>query len=101
MSPVRSRKRRDRHLDDVEAVIEILAEAAGLDLLDQPLVGRGDDADVDLARVARADRLDLARLQHAQQLDLRLERHLADLVEEQGAAIGILRSGRSCVRTRR
>ena len=29
-------------------------------------------------------------LQHAQQLDLELERHVADLVEEDGAAVGQL-----------
>ena len=38
----------------------------------------------------RADRVDLALLQRAQQLHLRVERQLADLVEEQRAAVGLL-----------
>ena len=38
---------------------------------------------------AAADRLDLALLQRAQQLDLRRQRQLADLVEEQRAAVGL------------
>jgi hypothetical protein len=37
-----------------------------------------------------ADALELALLQHAQQLGLQVERHLADLVEEQRAAVGEL-----------
>ena len=44
---------------------------------------------VDLDRLARADRLDLALLDRAQQLDLRGQRQLADLVEEQRAAVGL------------
>ncbi|MNZ11188.1 hypothetical protein D3C78_280510 [compost metagenome] len=79
-----------RHLDgeDVEAVVEILAEAAGLDHLFEVLVGGGDDAHVDVLGLVAADPLEGALLQHAQQLDLHLQRHVADLVEEQGAAVG-------------
>ena len=53
-------------------------------------VGRGDHADVDRAGALLADALELALLQHAQQLGLQLERHLADLVEKQRAAVGQL-----------
>ena len=56
----------------------------------QVLVGRGDDAHVDLDRDAAADRRVLALLEHAQQLRLRLHRHVADLVEEERAAVGLL-----------
>ena len=38
----------------------------------------------------RTNRIDLARLQGAQQFDLRVEGQLANLVEEQGAAVGLL-----------
>ena len=38
----------------------------------------------------RADAGDLAVLQHAQQLDLRGQRHVAHLVEEHRAAVGVL-----------
>ena len=43
-----------------------------------------------LHRLLGADRIDLALLQGAQQLDLGFERQLADLVEEQRAAVGFL-----------
>ena len=49
-----------------------------------------DDAHVGLDRGAAADGGVLALLQHAQKSRLRLERHVADLVEEQRAAVGLL-----------
>ena len=41
-------------------------------------------------RLGAADALELPLLEHAQELGLERERHLADLVEEQGAAVGHL-----------
>ena len=86
VAPLAQRRRADG--DDVQAVVEVLAEAAGLDLLLEILVRRGDDADVDLDDGRRSDRLDFAFLQHAQHLRLRAQRHVADLVEEDRAAVG-------------
>jgi hypothetical protein len=43
-----------------------------------------------LIGVRPADAVELALLQHAQQAGLRLRRHVADLVEEQRAAVGLL-----------
>ena len=51
---------------------------------------RGEDADVGAALLAAADALERALLQHAQQLHLHVEAHVADLVEEQRAAVGEL-----------
>ena len=51
---------------------------------------RADDAGVDRDRLAPADPLDHALLQEAQQLDLERQRHVADLVEEQRAALRLL-----------
>ncbi len=48
------------------------------------------DAHVDLERLRRAEPLELPALQHPQQLRLHLERQLADLVEEERAAVGDL-----------
>jgi len=73
-----------RHGDDIQPVIEILAEAPCLHLGEEIAVGRGDDAYVGLDRVA-AERLVLAFLQHAKELHLHLRRQLADFVEEQRA----------------
>ncbi|KAK0329393.1 hypothetical protein LTR94_037021, partial [Friedmanniomyces endolithicus] len=54
-----------------------------------PLVGGGDDAHIDRARMAPAERHDLLAMQHAQQRGLRVERQVIDLVQEQGAAVGV------------
>ena len=55
---------------DLEPVVQVLAEPAGLDLLlEVPVRGR-DDPHVHLDRVVGPDADDLAVLQHAQQLGL-------------------------------
>src|SRR5258705_13885359 len=51
-----------------------------------------NDADVNAYGPAATDRLELLLLQDAQQLDLRVERHLADLVKQNGAAVRHLES---------
>ena len=88
LGPLAQGRQADRH--DVEPVEQVLAEQALADQLAQVAVGRGDDAHVGADRRAAADRGVLALLQHAQQARLRLDRHVADLVEEQGAALGLL-----------
>ena len=50
----------------------------------------GDDADVDLDVAAGAQAGELAILQDVQELGLQRQGHLADLVEEDGAAVGEL-----------
>ena len=75
---------------DVQPIVEVLAEAALGHLLGQVAVGGRDDAHVHPRRPLGADRVDLALLQRAQQLDLHVERQLADLVEEQDAAVRLL-----------
>ena len=60
---------------------------AALHELDEILVGRRDESHVDPDRPLRANRIDLALLQRAQELHLQFERQLADLVEEQRAAV--------------
>ena len=88
MSSLRSRSGGSWIDDDVEPVEEILAEPALLHHLPQIDVGRGDDADVDLDRLHAAEPHELALLNDAQQLGLRLERDVADFVEEDRAAVG-------------
>ena len=80
----------DLHDDLGEAIIEVLAEAAVGDHRLEVLVRRADDARVDGDRLAAADALDHPLLQEAQQLDLQRQRNVADLVEEQRAALGQL-----------
>ncbi len=80
---------RNRQRQHVEAVEQIFAELSALDPLQQLAVGRRDDADVDLARLAPADRLHRAFLQRAKQFHLGCQRQFADFVEEQRAAGGL------------
>ncbi len=76
------------HADDVEAVVEILAERAGADLLRQVAIGGGDDADVHPPGAAlAADALHLAGLQEPEQDALHAGAHLAGFVEERRAAV--------------
>ena len=83
-------QRRQRDREDVEPVVEILAELALGDQLLEVAVGRRDHAHVDVDGLGAADALELALLQHAQELDLHLQRQVAALVEEQRAAVGQL-----------
>ncbi len=53
-------------------------------------MGRGDHPHVERLDLVGAQRLDLLLLQHAQQLGLQRQRQVADLVEEQRAAVGHL-----------
>lgn len=83
--------------DDVQPVEQVFAELAGLHQGFQVLVRRGDDAHVDPHRRVAADPVELAIGQHAQQAGLGVGRHVADLVEEQGAAVGLLEAAAALV----
>ncbi len=87
MSSFRSRRGGSSNRDDVQPVEEILAELAVLHHLPQVEVRGRDDADVDLDRLHAAEAHEVALLDDAQQLGLGLERHVADLVEEDRAAV--------------
>ena len=83
-------QRRQRDRDDVDPVVEVLAELALRDELRQVAVGGGDDAHVDGRLVVAADPADDLLLDRPQELDLHGRRRLADLVEEERAAVGLL-----------
>ena len=82
-------QRRDADRDDVEPVVEVLAEAARLHVGREVAVRRGDEPHVDRLR-APADLLHFARLERAQDLGLDRQRELADLVDEERAFVGLL-----------
>jgi hypothetical protein len=83
-------QRRQAQPDDVEPVQQVLAEQSLPHALLEVLVRRGDHAHVRLERGVPADAVVLAVREHAQQPDLQVRRHVADLVEEQRAALGLL-----------
>src|SRR5690606_38715336 len=79
-------QRRYSHADDVEPVEQVLAEQPLLDALFKVAIGGRDDPHVDRRLAVGPDLADGPGLEHAQQVHLHGERHLADLVEEYGAA---------------
>ncbi len=74
------------HGDAADAVVEILAKAALGDLGRQVTVGRAHEAHVDGLCPVRPQRSHLALLEDPEQLHLHRQRHLPELVEQQGAA---------------
>ena len=74
----------------VQAKIQVLAERSARDLDRQVPVGGGQDARIHLYRRCAAEPVDLPLLQRAQQLGLQADVHLADLVQQQRAAVGCL-----------
>ncbi len=96
ISPGRSRSARDPNLDHVEAIIEVFAKALLAHELLEVLIGRRDDARVDLDGIGAADPFEGFLLQKAQQLDLQRERQIADFIEEHGPAFGRFQPARAC-----
>ena len=81
-------QRRDLDVENIQAVVKIRAKFPLLDQLLQVLVGRRDDAEIDLDGLIAAHAHNLALLQNTQQVGLRLQADVADLVEKNRAALG-------------
>ena len=80
-------ERRDLQSHPLQAVEQIEAELAGGDELVEIAVRRSDDAHIDIDRAVAAHALDLPLLERSQNLGLHRERHIADLVEKERAAV--------------
>ena len=91
-------QRRDAQLDDAQPVVEILPEAPRVHLRQQVAVGGRHHAHVHLAAPVLSHPPHLALLQRAQELHLHGRRHLADLVQEERAAVGRLEQARPILR---
>ncbi len=91
-------ERRQDNRNHVESIEQVLAKLAGLLLLLEPFVRRGDDADVGLPLLGAADAAIGPIFQDAQELGLHGGRHLGDFVDEQGAALGDLEQAGLCLR---
>ena len=94
-------QRRDRDRKDVEAIVQIAPERSVLDHVLEIAVRGGHDPHVDALGPRAAEAFELALLQHAQQLGLHFHRDVADLVEEQRAAVRQLESARPARRRAR
>src|SRR5262249_5635051 len=86
--PLTEGRYRDR--EDVQAVVQIVTEAAPFDHPAEVPVRGGDQTDVDVDRPCPTETLELVLLQHAEELRLQLERDLAHLVEEERATVSEL-----------
>ena len=80
-------QRRHGNDDDAQAIEEILAELALRHALLQVDIGCRDDADVHAGRPRFPDRQDLSLFEEAEELRLHVDRQVADLVEEDRAAL--------------
>src|SRR5271165_2627272 len=81
-------QRRDADGNHVQAIVQVLTKQVFGDGLVEIAVGGGDDPHVDGDFTGAAHRTHGALLQNAQQLHLHGQRHFADFVEEDGAAVG-------------
>ena len=86
---VRSRSLRQRYLEGIEAIEQVGSEASFGDGLVEAGVGGGDEKDIDLGSDA-ADGTHGPVVEQAQKHGLQRDRHVADLVEEERAAVGLL-----------
>ena len=80
---------RDEHGQDVQAEVQILAESPFFDQRRKVPVSGRDHADVDVMRPVAAHGANVAELKDPQELRLQAEGHVADLVEQQRAAVGL------------
>ncbi len=80
---------RNRDPNHRQPIIEIFAKVLFPDLGAQVAVGRSDHPDVDFFVRVRSHFAHRALVEYAQQRRLQIERHLADLVEEDGAAVSL------------
>jgi hypothetical protein len=76
--------------EHAQPVVQVQPELALVRPGIQVAVGGGEQAHVGADRLAAADALERLLLQDPQELRLGRQRHVADLVEEQGAAVGLL-----------
>ena len=94
-------QRRDHDGEDVQPVIEVAAKVFRGDHLRQVHVRGGDQAGIGMHGPGASQPLEGALLEHPQQLGLQLEGQIADLVEQQRAAMRQLEAADAAVRWRR
>src|SRR5882724_11264250 len=82
---------RNEKRNDVETVEKVLAKTAMQNFLFEILIRGGKHADIDATGLVRADRFEALLFEHAQHFGLRAETHIADFIEEESAAIGLLK----------
>src|SRR5206468_7427842 len=77
-------------VEDAESVVEVVPELAQRDRVPKRAIGGGEHPDVHLDRLGATHPEEGAGLEHTEELYLRRGRDVADLVEEDGPAVGQL-----------
>ena len=81
----------------VQAMEQVLSESPLLYQTFQILMGRGNNAHIDLNRYAPAYPIEFSVSKNPQQSGLGIGRHISDLIEEQSASIGLLKTSLALV----
>jgi hypothetical protein len=83
-----------RHLNwkQAQAVVQVFSESPNLHLAFQGTIGCRDDSNVDTSRPFFPDTLELSVLENAQKLCLERKWNFSDFIEEQGPAVGQLKT---------
>ena len=81
-------QRRQLQIDHVEPVVQVFAEGAVGDRLFEVAMGGGDDPDIHLDGFLAAHPLEFVVLEHLQEFGLEAHIHIADFIEQDGAAVG-------------
>src|SRR5208337_1579150 len=89
-------ERRNLQGYNVDAVIQVFAKAPSLNGCFQILIGSRDEPYVQLGPFGAAHRPDHLIFDHAQQLRLKSHAHIADLIEEHGAAFRLFENTLFC-----
>src|SRR5262249_4967134 len=84
-------KRRNHKVDDIESVVQILAEHPLMNLFLQVAVGRADHSHVDLNRLLATDPLEFVVLQDLEEFGLESHIHISNFVEEDRPALSHLK----------
>src|SRR5205807_2522101 len=84
-------KRRQANREDLQTVEQVPSEQSFFDQFLKVLVRGGDYPHVGSQRLVATDTLEAAVLQHAKHLGLGGKRHITNFVEEQCAAVDLLK----------
>src|SRR6185295_3666918 len=90
-------KRRHFERNHIEPIEQVGAKLAALDLFIQSFVCSGNDPDIDSNRCVRSKRFKALLFKNSKHLRLDSQTHIADFVEQQRSAVGLLELASLCL----
>ena len=88
-------QRRQAQTDDVQTMVEVLSKLSALDAFFQILVRRGNDANISLNGLVTAYAVKVPVGEYTQKPSLQLHRHIADFIQKERAALGLLKAAQT------